>query len=632
MSERRVVSDDDVNRPGSAPKHPRWALLSRHRAGLQLTADAAAWTAAIVFASLARFEFDLSRVEPAMVVTAVVTAVTVQAVAGVSSGLYLGKRRFGSFDEVAVLVRTAAGVTAALVLAGLLMEAMGQSRPVPLSVLLAGGVVAFVFMGAVRYAWRLWLERQLRPDSTEATRLLVYGAGDSAEQIVTAMLRKPDSDYVPVALLDDDPGKQNLRIRGLPVVGTSEVMAEAARCYDAQAVLVAIPSAGSDLVRETSTQARAAGLEVKVLPPVGELIGGQVGVGDIRPLTAADLLGRHEIDTDVDQIAGYLTNRRVLVTGAGGSIGGELCRQIARFAPAELVMADHDESALHAVQLSLNGHAALDAAEVALVDVRDADRLDQVFAAHSPEVVFHAAALKHVTALESHPGEAVKTNVWGTQHVLDAAAREGVGRFVNVSTDKAADPANVLGHTKRIAERLTAQVAAQTEGTFLSVRFGNVLGSRGSMLSTFQAQIDAGGPVTVTHPEVTRFFMTTEEACQLVIQAGAIGADGQTLVLDMGEPVRIAEVARQLVDQADPTVEIVYTGLRCGEKLHESLFGGDEADVRPAHPLIAHVDVPQLPAAAVRDLDPAQRAESLTAALQTLSTQPASPLLRPAEG
>lgn len=626
------MSNEDLNRPGSAPRHPRWALLSRHRAGLQLTADAGAWTAAIVFASLARFEFDLSRVEPAMVVTAAVTAVAVQAVAGVSSGLYLGKRRFGSFDEVAVLVRTAAGVTASLVLAGLLMEVVGRSRPVPLSVLLAGGVVAFVFMGAVRYAWRLWLERQLRPSGDEATRLLVYGAGDSAEQIVTAMLRKPDSAYVPVALLDDDPGKKNLRIRGLPVVGTSEAMGEAARCYDAQAVLVAIPSAGSDLVRDISTQARAVGLEVKVLPPVGELIGGQVGVSDIRPLTAADLLGRHEIDTDVDQIAGYLTGRRVLVTGAGGSIGGELCRQIARFGPAELVLADHDESALHAVQLSLSGHAALDAAEVALADVRDTDRLDQVFAAHRPEVVFHAAALKHVTALESHPGEAVKTNIWGTQHVLAAAARHEVACFVNVSTDKAANPANVLGHTKRIAERLTAQVAAETEGTFLSVRFGNVLGSRGSMLSTFQAQIDAGGPVTVTHPEVTRFFMTTEEACQLVIQAGAIGADGQTLVLDMGEPVRIAEVARQLVDQADPTVEIVYTGLRCGEKLHECLFGDDEADVRPAHSLIAHVDVPKMPAAAVRNLDPAQPAEGLTAALATLSTQAVPSLVRPAEG
>ncbi len=359
--------------------------------------------------------------------------------------------------------------------------------------------------------------------------------------------------------------------------------------------MVAVPSASARLIREVSAQADEAGLWVKVLPPVSELFGAEVSVADLRPITEADLLGRHEIDTDMDEIAGYVTGQRVLVTGAGGSIGSELCRQIYRFAPAELVMLDRDESALHAVQLSIEGRAMLDTPNLIVADIRDGARIEKVFELKRPEVVFHAAALKHLPLLEMHPGEALKTNVWGTQNLLDAARRHAVLKFVNISTDKAADPCSVLGYTKRVAERLTASTADQSPGTYLSVRFGNVLGSRGSVLTTFRSQIDSGGPVTVTHPDVTRYFMTVEEAVQLVIQAGAVGGDGEALVLDMGEPVRIDDVARRLIEQADRRVEIVYTGTRPGEKLHEILLGSGEADHRPRHPLISHVQVPPLP-------------------------------------
>jgi FlaA1/EpsC-like NDP-sugar epimerase len=340
-----------------------------------------------------------------------------------------------------------------------------------------------------------------------------------------------------------------------------------------------------------------------------------IGVNDVRPVTEADLLGRHIVDTEIDAIAGYLTGRRVLVTGAGGSIGSELCRQIHRFAPAKLIMLDHAETGLHQVQLSIEGRALLDDRSVVVCDIRDEVALHAAFAEHRPEVVFHAAALKHLPLLEMWPAEAIKTNVIGTQHVLDAAATVGVERFVNISTDKAARPSSVLGYTKRLAERLTSGKGEQAAGTYLSVRFGNVLGSSGSVLRSFRAQIDAGGPVTVTDRNVTRFFMMVEEAVQLVIQAGAIGRAGEVLVLDMGKPVCIAEVAERLIRESRLPIQIAYTGLRPGEKMHEDLFGEGERDVRPVHALISHVPVPSIDFSLVAQLPLRSPARSVKSAL-----------------
>ena len=301
-----------------------------------------------------------------------------------------------------------------------------------------------------------------------------------------------------------------------------------------------------------------------MLPSTTQLLTENVGIRDIRDINLTDVLGRNQLDTDIDAIAGYLTGRRVLVTGAGGSIGSELCRQIHRFAPAELMMLDRDESALHAVQLSIHGRRVLDSDDVVLCDIRDARPSPTSSRNRRPEVVFHAAALKHLPMLEQYPAEAVKTNVIGTHNVLEAARLARVERFVNISTDKAANPASVLGYSKRIAEGLTAGHASKVEGTNLRSASATCWAAAARCSTSFAEQIADGGPVTVTDPDVTRYFMTIEEACQLVIQAGAIGRAGEALVLDMGEPVRIVDVARQLIGQAGRRVPVVYTGLRPG--------------------------------------------------------------------
>jgi FlaA1/EpsC-like NDP-sugar epimerase len=568
-------------------------FLDRYGNHVQLLVDLAAWCVALYAALSVRHDFTngwhefsgLARVLPLVLVA--------QFWIGIHVGLYQRRWRFGSFEEVRSLALTAGGV-------GVLVTAVDYwflDRLVPLSVPFGATVIALVAMLAPRYLWRMAMDHRLRPTvQGGAERIIVIGAGEGGAQALTALLRNPDSPMVPVALLDDDPDKRRLSILGVHVEGTTDDLEAVCRRFDATSALLAIPSASGELVRAMTERCQQAGIALLVLPQTSRLYGRSVATSDIRRPTAADLLGRREIDTDVHAIAGYLNGKRVLVTGAGGSIGSELCRQITRFGPAELVMLDRDESALHAVQLSIEGRALLESPNLVVADIRDRDRVLEVFSTWRPQVVFHAAALKHLPLLELHAQEGVKTNVYGTQHLLDAAVAHGVSHFVNISTDKAADPSSVLGATKRISERTTAEAGRRSEGNFLSVRFGNVLGSRGSLLDSLLTQIHHGGPVTITHPEVTRYFMTIEEAVQLVIQAGAIGSTGQALVLDMGEPVRILDLAHQLIALAGRPTEVVFTGLRPGEKLHEVLLGDQELDVRPAHPLISHVDVPPLAA------------------------------------
>ena len=559
------------------------------RRRMQGLADASVMFAAMVVAALLRYDFDIPADGQRSLLEFGGAAALVFVVCGALRGLYAGRWTFGSFEEVRALVSAIGVATAILLVADVVL-----GRPVPLSVPLIASTIVLCASAGVRYAWRLVYERRLRPNGEILEPMVVIGAGEGGQQIITAMLRNPKSRYLPVSLIDDDPGKRNLRVRGVPVSGNRDDLAAVAARHGAGAALLAIPTADSSMIRDFADLANRAGLRLLVLPSSSELYGAHVTTSDIRPVTHADLLGRHEVDTDIESIAGYVTGKRVLVTGAGGSIGSELSRQLYRFAPASLVLLDRDESALHAVQLSIEGRALLDSRNLVVCDIRDGDRIRQIFEEHRPEVVFHAAALKHLPLLEMHPAEALKTNVWGTHVLAEAAVQTGVERFVNISTDKAADPCSVLGYSKRLAERVTAEAARHSDGVFLSVRFGNVLGSRGSVLTAFGAQIEAGGPVTVTDPEVTRYFMTVEEAVQLVIQAGAVGRAGEALVLDMGEPVKIDDVARRLIAESERPIEVVYTGLRDGEKLHEVLFGPEEVGTRPCHPRISHVDVPTI--------------------------------------
>jgi dTDP-glucose 4,6-dehydratase len=575
--------------------------------------------AATGWAAACRFDFELGRVRWPAVLAVGALAGVAYVLAGGACSLYRNRYTVGSLDEVLALTGSALAVAVLGSVAVLADPVDGIPRSLPA----LSFPFAVLLAGAARYLKRLATEHRRRP-APNAERVLIYGAGHVGELLAMRMLRDPESPFLPVGFVDDDPAKRNLRLSGIRVLGSRTALPAAARDRGATGVVVALDRADAVQIRRVADAAAKARLRCMIVPPLDRLRGAdpekartekaarnekaargekagradrsmrtdRVTLAAVRDVDVADMIGRQPIDTDVAAIGRYLTGKRVLVTGAGGSIGSELCRQIHRFAPAELVMLDRDESALHAVQLSIYGQGLLDSPHIVLADIRDRGSLAQAFRRVRPEVVFHAAALKHLPLLERYPLEAWNTNVMGTLNVLEVAAECGVGALVNISTDKAADPVSALGYSKRLAEQLTAWMSRRTGAAYLSVRFGNVLGSRGSVLHAFHAQIDAGGPVTVTDPRVTRFFMTISEACQLVVQAGAIGRPGEALVLDMGAPVRILDVARRMIAVAGKPVEIVYTGLRDGEKLHEALLGGAENDQRPVHPLISHVTVP----------------------------------------
>lgn len=557
----------------------------------QFVLDILAWVLAVTIALVMRSYLqaapDIGKIVKDSLIRVLPTVSVVQAITGYVVGIYRRRWRYGSFDEVKGLILSALITTIILWVIRFFDTSVDAF---PRSAIIAGGILGLFFTAASRYSWRLIREQLRRPSAQNSTKLIIYGAGEGGIQIVNTMLRNPSSQYLPVAFLDDNPKTHRLRISGVPVLGGRSEIAKATQRTGATTLLIAIPSADSTVVNEIVDIARDSKLSVKILPVVQSLDDRQVDAADIRDLTDEDLLGRRRIKINLDEISQYLVNRRVLVTGAGGSIGSELCRQLVRFNPSEIIMLDRDESALHEVQLSIYGRALLDTPQTVLADLRDERAINEVFDTRKPHVVFHAAALKHLPLLERYPHEAYQTNVLGTATVLNAAQRTGVEVFVNISTDKAANPISVLGFSKRIAERLTADLAARTkQGKYISVRFGNVLGSRGSVLMSFRDQITKGGPVTVTHRGVTRYFMTISEAVQLVVQAGAIGQSGEVLVLDMGKPVNIHDVAEQLVKNSGKPIKIEVVGLRVGEKVHEELFADGETDERPRHPLISHV-------------------------------------------
>jgi len=580
--------------------------------------DIASWAFAFLVLSLLRYDLNLTESQWHEAVGYVAIATALFVAAGFLSQNYLGRTRLGSFQDVVLIGGFVFVIWGVLGLGSIALAQM------PRGIALVLPPLALTFLIAGRALWRALWERRRRhvASAGDVQRALIYGAGDIGLEICRLIDMAAESPYEIVGFVDDNPDKRYLRLNGRRVFGTGENLRDIARQREASVIIFAIASAPSHLIQDVSRLCQAGHLTLIIVPPVREMIGGHVRLDQLRKVDVADLLGRRPITTDLKKISGYIRGKAVLITGAGGSIGSELARQVYRLGPSKLVLLDRDESALHSVQLSLYGTGLLDSDDIVLCDIRDREALRLVFDHHRPDVVFHAAALKHLPMLERFPMEGWKTNVLGTDNVLRCAHEAGVDHLVNISTDKAADATSVLGQTKRLAERLTAWYAQEHRLPYVSVRFGNVLGSRGSVLQAFRAQIERGGPVTVTDPEVTRFFMTIPESCELVLQAGAIGQPGDVMVLDMGEPVKIVDVARLLIDESGRNIEVVYTGLRTGEKLNEVLFSELEASRPSEHSLISRVNVPPLAPVNL----PADGDDPLAAVMQGVAS-PQSPVL-----
>jgi len=469
----------------------------------------------------------------------------------------------------------------------LLGETLGMPRSVPL---LEGGV-AFLLMGVVRFLVRRYWERT-RASGAEGTRVLIVGAGDAGSMVARELLRHPEAGLLPVGFLDDDPNKRGQTLMGLKVWGPLDQLPAAVRALGAEEVLIAMPSAPGSAVRKVVELARRAGVRYRILPALYEVVSKEITASQIREVRLEDLLRREPVKLDVASIASYLQDRVVMVTGAGGSIGSEIVRQVARFAPKQVLLVGKGENSLFLLEEELKDRFPSLFYKVLVADVRDRERMDYLFRTYQPEVVFHAAAHKHVPMMEANPDEAVFNNVVGTRNVVQLCLDYGVERLVNISTDKAVNPTSVMGASKRVAEMVVAWGASRAgvQQHLVSVRFGNVLGSRGSVVPIFMEQIRNRKPVTVTHPEVKRYFMTIPEAAQLVLQAGGLGGKGTVYVLDMGEPIRIVDLARDLIRLAglepERDIPIIFTGLRPGEKLFEELLTAEDGVVDSPHPKI----------------------------------------------
>ncbi|ACO47034.1 putative capsular polysaccharide biosynthesis protein capD; putative membrane protein [Deinococcus deserti VCD115] len=471
----------------------------------------------------------------------------------------------------------------AVALATLVMFALGfvfqTWLQLPRSVPVLAGLLGFLMMGGVRLVARLTNERARLRSSPQRQRVLIVGAGEAGTLIAREMQRHPEAGLDAIGFLDDEPGKIRKRLLGLPVFGRVDDLVDVAKREEAQEILIAVPSATGDFVRHVVDLARDAELRYRIIPGVFEILSGDVNLQQIRDVNLEDLLRRPPVQLNTNEIAGYLRGRVVLVTGAGGSIGSELVRQLVSFTPAKILLFGRGENSIFGIQQELIRNWP-DIDQVGLIgDVRDEARLRAVFERYRPEVIFHAAAHKHVPLMEETPSEAILNNVIGTQNVVELCLEFGVGRLVNVSTDKAVNPTSIMGASKRVAEMVVSAGAARArEGqAFVSVRFGNVLGSRGSVVPTFMAQIRAGGPITVTHPEMVRYFMTIPEAARLVLQAGGLAENGKVYVLNMGDPVKISDLAHDVIRLSGArNVDVVYSGIRPGEKLYEELLTSGE--------------------------------------------------------
>lgn len=509
--------------------------------------------------------------------------------------LYSRYWRYASIDELISIAM--AVIVAAFLSTGIFWSIQGLSLipagGFPRSVPLIDGLVTLFLVGGSRFSIRIIEYMHSRnPKLQSGKRVLIVGAGDAGEMVVREMLGSKFVKLYPIGFVDDDPHKIGSVIHGVQVLGPTSRIPVIVEEYQVDEVIIAIPTASGSMIRKIMSYCHAADIPSRTVPGIYEILNGRIGIERLRKLEIEDLLRRSPIQTDTTDIARMIKGKKVLITGAGGSIGSELCRQIIKFDPIQLILIGHGENSLFSLEMELTRlcdelkKSHLDI-RVVVADVRNLERLETIFDRFSPNLVFHAAAHKHVPMMEGNPEEAVTNNVLGTRNIVNVSNNHNVERFVLISTDKAVNPVNIMGMSKRLAELFVSNIAKNTGKPFVSVRFGNVLGSRGSVVPIFQEQIQSGRPVTVTHPEVTRFFMTIPEAVQLVLQAAAMGQGGEVYVLDMGEPVKIVDLVKDMIElsgfQSGIDVEIVYTGLRPGEKIFEELFTKNEQPKRTNH-------------------------------------------------
>jgi FlaA1/EpsC-like NDP-sugar epimerase len=577
--------------------------INRHRIW-QLAADAGLVAGAWTLAFYLRFDQGLPPYYQTLLWRTILIVVAIKLVVFVAFGFYNRWWRYVSTRDMWGAARgVAVGCLVADVTVYLVSPVNGLRLPRLIAVM--DLLLTLAFIATSRMIARSVFERpQARSLIARGKEVIVVGAGDAGKLMLREMLRTPALGYTPTGLVDDDPKKQNMRLEGIRVLGTTADLPHILRDNRPDEVLIALPSASGETRQRIVELARNEDVPVKTLPGLHELIAGDLDLaGQIRPVQVEDVLGREPVEVDFEAVASYLRDQTVLVTGAGGSIGSELCRQISRVGPRRLILVDHGETPLFEIERELLDGRNFTAAVPVLADVKSPARMRQVFESYRPTVVFHAAAYKHVPMMEANPLESVRNNVLATKVVADVAAEFGAARFVLVSTDKALNPKAVYGQSKTLCEWIVEAYGARADiaTRFVAVRFGNVLGSSGSVITIFRRQIERGGPVTVTDKEMTRFFMTIAEAAQLVVQAGAHGGRGEIFVLDMGEPVKIVDLARRMIElsgkEPDRDIAIEFTGIRAGEKVHEDLFGPEETIAATPHPKILRASRPPIDAA-----------------------------------
>jgi FlaA1/EpsC-like NDP-sugar epimerase len=582
-------------------------LLSPHRIW-QLFVDAAIVAASWWLAFELRFDHGLPIIYSRLLDRTILLVLGIKLIVFIAFGFY---NRWWRYVSIRDMWAAARGVVVASLIADVTVYLVSPVHGVrlPRSIAAMDLLLTLALVAGSRLLARTVIERPGLAVMARGKEVLVVGAGDAGRLIVQEMQRSRMLNYTPIGFVDDDPRKRHTRIMGVRVLGTIDELPRVLREHRPDEVLIAMPSVSGEVRRRIIEPAQQLRIAVKTLPGLYELITGEVGLaGQIRPVQVEDVLGREQVEVDFHEVAAYLEGHTVLVTGAGGSIGSELCRQIARVRPARLILVDNAEGPLFEIERELLTERDFTAALPKLVDVKDRKALRrEVFEKYQPTVVFHAAAYKHVAMLETHPLESVRNNVVGTRIVVELAAEFGVERFVFVSTDKAVNPKTVMGQSKALCEWVVESFGHRRDVStrFVAVRFGNVLNSSGSVIPIFRKQIERGGPVTVTHPEMTRYFMTIPEAVSLVVQAGAIGGRGQVFVLDMGEPVRIVDLAQNMIRLSgkeprlpgDPVtslrdMRITFVGSRAGEKIHEELWSEGESVGATTHPKILRLSRP----------------------------------------